>query len=477
MIRNSKSKDTLADRIANILVAAPLNEDPEDETDGTKAQLEEHCEETNSDEEALLNTFRKQNIELLADVDERYAGKKGSRKDLAGSDEDSDDELEEADAQSETSEPQDEEDVSDHQHSGESNKSSQSEDEDHMSGESDAAEDNFTPMKETDVSAQVTKGLSVRNQLSIWENLLEMRIQLQKCLISANKMPQFQSYEQMKKESDIFNNKVGETKNSLSNVLDKLLLFQQVVLKNYPETKNLAQSESDAKTENSDDEEIPSDSEDDENHDQHQDIDIEPQVKKRKLVDYESEIGARHNKYRTYRNEVIKKWHDKTRIAAIKSNAPQHSIISHIEHTLSDKSKLIKRTQLKRSDYKILGVDSKKEIEDNTKEVEQIDEYNTEIFDDDDFYHQMLRELIEMKSADVTDPVQLGRQWIQLQNLRSKMKRKVDTRASKGRKIRYAIHSKLVNFMAPIDENLWTDEAKTELYSSLFGKNQSVISV
>ena len=31
-----------------------------------------------------------------------------------------------------------------------------------------------------------------------------------------------------------------------------------------------------------------------------------------------------------------------------------------------------------------------------------------EIFDDDDFYHQLLRELIERKTAGVTDPISLG---------------------------------------------------------------------
>jgi protein AATF/BFR2 len=49
------------------------------------------------------------------------------------------------------------------------------------------------------------------------------------------------------------------------------------------------------------------------------------------------------------------------------------------------------------------------------------------------------------------------------------MKRKIDTRATKGRKIRYAVHSKLVNYMAPVSQNLCTEEAKTELYNSLFG--------
>ncbi|CAH1954853.1 unnamed protein product [Acanthoscelides obtectus] len=477
MKKNPKTTGTLADKIANILVAAPVNEDPEDGTDETKAIVEEEVEDANSDEEQLLSKFRKQNIELLADVDERYAGKKGTRKDLVGSDEDSDDEPEESAVHSESSEQDDEDDsdIGSDEDSAQSEHSSLAEDDASGGSQDDEVETSFTPLKGTDMTSQIAKGLSVRNQLNIWENLLEMRIQLQKCLIAANKMPQPQNYQRMKKESgQEFTEKVVETKNSLSNALDKLLLFQQLALKTYPETKNLAHTKGDDKTDHDDDdEEIPSDTEGEE---EAQDIDEEPQVKKRKLINYESEIDARHNKYKEYRNSVIQKWHDKTRIAAIKSNIHQHSIISHIEHTLSDKTKLIKRTQLKRSNYRIVGEESKQQSEENPSEVVvHVDEYNTEIFDDDDFYHQMLRELIEMKSADVTDPVQLGRQWIQLQNLRSKMKRKVDTRASKGRKIRYAVHSKLVNFMAPIDENLWTDEAKTELYSSLFGKNQPVI--
>lgn len=51
------------------------------------------------------------------------------------------------------------------------------------------------------------------------------------------------------------------------------------------------------------------------------------------------------------------------------------------------------------------------------------------------------------------------------------MKRKVDTRCTKGRKLRYTVHNKLVNFMAPIPSNMWTDEAETQLFKSLFGKS------
>lgn len=40
---------------------------------------------------------------------------------------------------------------------------------------------------------------------------------------------------------------------------------------------------------------------------------------------------------------------------------------------------------------------------------DQTDEHDVEIFDDDDFYHQLLRELIEQKSSNVSDPASLTR--------------------------------------------------------------------
>lgn len=35
--------------------------------------------------------------------------------------------------------------------------------------------------------------------------------------------------------------------------------------------------------------------------------------------------------------------------------------------------------------------------------------YDPEIFDDSDFYHQQLRELIERKTSDINDPIALSR--------------------------------------------------------------------
>lgn len=298
---------------------------------------------------------------------------------------------------------------------------------------------------------------------------MEIRIQFQKCLLTANKFPQLSTFKDIKdKCGNQFTDKVSESKKSVSNLLDKFLELQSLLLRKYPETKKLLFGSTQVKTVEND-EEIPSDTDDEQVNEVDENSDEETPRKELKLSDYNAEIEKRHKLYNDYRNSVIQKWNDKTRIAPSKSGGLVHSVTNQIDHILSDKEKLIKRTQLKRTDYEIVG--QQKSNEDNeTLQDQSVEVYDSNIFDDTDFYHHLLRELIEFKSADVTDPVQLGRQWLQLQNLRSKMKRKIDTRATKGRKIRYVVHSKLVNFMAPIEDN--NNCAVTDLRGSLFGKNQ-----
>ena len=124
--------------------------------------------------------------------------------------------------------------------------------------------------------------------------------------------------------------------------------------------------------------------------------------------------------------------------------------------------RVVGRTRVKRSEYRVLGAADQHDEEEG--------EEDPEVFDDSDFYHTLLRDLIDRKTGGGGAEGDEGRQWLKVQRLRSKMKKKVDTRASKGRKVRYDIHSKLVNFMAPVPAaNQWQDSAKNELFSSLFG--------
>ena len=122
-----------------------------------------------------------------------------------------------------------------------------------------------------------------------------------------------------------------------------------------------------------------------------------------------------------------------------------------------DKERIIKRTQLKRTMLNIVGKEEeeKQEEEDDDKTKllrdRHLKDYDAEIFDDQDFYNQLVRELIDRRAANVADPIELARKSIEMNRLRAKTsKKKVDTKASKGRKIRYNVHKPLVNFMAPI---------------------------
>jgi protein AATF/BFR2 len=84
----------------------------------------------------------------------------------------------------------------------------------------------------------------------------------------------------------------------------------------------------------------------------------------------------------------------------------------------------------------------------------------------------MLKELLEQRSADlnangtaefvVQAPWQVARE--------AKTKKVVDTKASKGRRLRYTVQEKLQNFMAPEDRGEWGDRQRDELFSSLFGQ-------
>ncbi|KAG1652889.1 Protein AATF [Nymphon striatum] len=181
------------------------------------------------------------------------------------------------------------------------------------------------------------------------------------------------------------------------------------------------------------------------------------------------------------KNETIQKWSEKTRVASGKVShksfaAFEQSTLKQINQKLSDKFGLIKKTQRKQSDFRVLGKPENEidEVHESTLEAETYESkvqqnYDTEIFDDTDFYHQLLREVLERKSSVGNNSASCGRQLLEIQKLRSKIKKKVDTKASKGRKIRYTALKKLVNFMAPIVNHQMADEAKNELFSSLFG--------
>ncbi|VVC93294.1 unnamed protein product [Leptidea sinapis] len=522
------NKLILSDKIADALTIKPRADIEDDQIYNTKPITVSRDDFSSSGEdEAVISDFRKQNVNLLSDINKKYEGKVVSKRDIEAEVSESDSEVDHDDTNSVAAANNEiynnlsvSDDVSDdycitkvkkkskQEESDVSDKSDDDTDEDDdeiddefeneeegidISQLQEPVKEEFEHVKKQNVSEEAKKGICVRNQLLLWEGLLEMRIHLQRCMNTANKMPLPDTYDMLRTNIE-FSEESSNTISNVSSVLEKMLTLQNIMFMKFPETKSInlnqkrgtkessVQQESDEEIpSDTDNEEIPSDTDAEDNADEKlkERSPIKQSSKKRKVDEYESDISTCHKAFKSYRDSTIQKWNEKTRVASAMSvkNAPTNTVLQQISYILSDMNKLRKRTQLKRSDYDIIGYkkleEHKEPIDDELNVIQSRkddDEYITEIFDDSDFYHQLLRELIECKSADVTDPIQLSRQWIALQQMRSKMKRKVDTKATKGRKIKYVVHNKLVSFMAPEKSKKWTDESTSELYSSLFGK-------
>merc|ERR1712230_298134 len=151
------------------------------------------------------------------------------------------------------------------------------------------------------------------------------------------------------------------------------------------------------------------------------------------------------------RRSTLDKWHAKTQPAI--DTAPR--------------SKLFKPTQSSRSRLTdvldaYLATESSKLTASSTPAPG--------IFDDGPFYQSLLRDLIASRNANSANATSTSEPFLPTKLHQSGSKnKKVDTKASKGRKVRYTVHEKLENFMAPEDRSTWEDAARREFFASLFG--------
>ena len=108
-------------------------------------------------------------------------------------------------------------------------------------------------------------------------------------------------------------------------------------------------------------------------------------------------------------------------------------------------------------------------------------EYDNEIFNDIDFYNFLLKEFLlnNEKEIDENNYIEKkdenglveGRYDLTMKyilNKNSKIKKNVDTKASKNRKIRYDKHEEIINFMVP-KINIKEISGRNIIINSLFG--------
>ncbi|XP_008406019.1 protein AATF [Poecilia reticulata] len=543
---------SFSQELEDLLNPLPKFADPEDDADeATKARVVERFSEDDEDDLGVgVSSLRKRNSSLLLDTDRRYAGKPVSRKellmDIGESDKEEDDEVdtEEDDEEGSIKEEDGDDDDDDDDDNEEEEleylsryskldakltpqaKDSDitfpeevdfckmtegmddlgmSEDEDDGSGEESGGSDEDEGSEDDEMEdeqegdavhtfsrhkldEEVEKGRAVKSQLALWDQLLEGRIKLQKALVTANQLPQPPAFPEFKRRGGPeYAGALKNTHKALKALQRSLLELHDQLLYQSPDTRPISVGSPPA---GSEDEEINSDGDGEEQ--ERSSADVGAPKRKLDMAEYPDFMAKRFAAFEPYCNATLQKWHDKTRLTTGKSSkgfgAFERNILTQVEQVLMDKERLLRRTQTRRSEYRVLGKrESSAKILDNIPEEVEVAEHqpklNThlkdldeDVFDDDDFYHQLLRELIERKTSatDPNDQVAMGRQWLAIQKLRSKIKKKVDTKASKGRKVRFHVHSKLVNFMAPVDHSSMSDEARSELYRGLFGQNAAV---
>ncbi|KAG5184258.1 apoptosis-antagonizing transcription factor [Tribonema minus] len=99
------------------------------------------------------------------------------------------------------------------------------------------------------------------------------------------------------------------------------------------------------------------------------------------------------------------------------------------------------------------------------------DPIDCEVLDDRELYHHQLKEFVEGGEGG-RDGAAAAAAAAAAARLRQRKRRKVDRRASKGRKLRYEVHAKLQNFAFPQEYGPPPMDAD-ELFASLFGRSRS----
>jgi len=169
------------------------------------------------------------------------------------------------------------------------------------------------------------------------------------------------------------------------------------------------------------------------------------------------------------RQQILEKWSDKAKNTVVlpttrRLNATVQSTIIDVLNThLSDMDRLTKRTHVPRSCA--------------PSQVAKGLVESQEIYDDADFYGPLLKDLLEQRSQENIGALnglsfQSVAPWQAARE--AKTRKVVDTRASKGRKMRFTVQEKIQNFMAPEDRGKWGDRQREELFASLFGRRATL---
>ncbi|CAK7564950.1 MAG: rRNA-processing protein bfr2 [Sporothrix epigloea] len=280
--------------------------------------------------------------------------------------------------------------------------------------------------------ADADKGFAVRRQRRAFDAILNMRIRMQKALSTANTL------HTVAKGDDAEEDAIEET---TAKVVELLSAIQGIRMSFYVTGGNAQSSKR--------------------KHTPAFDTSSSCQA----IFD---ELAATEEAALTKRRKVLDRWSARVQRPSTSSaagasrlfngTATSTSLTAVLDGQLVTADRHVRRTRTPRS---CAPVQAAKMIEEDP-----------EIYDDADFYQLLLKELVDQRTVDGTAPGSEAPsvRWAATAAKDAKMRKSVDRKASKGRKMRYNVHAKLQNFTAPEDRRDWEPEAIDRFFSSLFGQ-------
>lgn len=404
-------KKSLAEQLADIANPEPQDFDPEDfenaqDVSGSEDDSEtEDIDRTSHYVDVERSKLRDDGIALS---EGKYKGSKASRRDLEEKREDNEANwVNDAVGQSESDSDEDMSGGSEQSESAdeEPTKAVRPETSKEISHILSTEQKHLLSRLNTDKDSDVEKGKAVSAQMKVYENLLDIRIQGQKILNATNKLSADEP----------------QSSTVLLPLLNEVLSLRRL----------LAGEQVEASKE-----------------------DLHEEAKATTLIDLAKQSDAMDRELARKRDSTLTKWSRKVELSsgknALQSNKFKslgQSAALQVNTVLADMERLTKRTKVDRSSY-------------------GLDDSHAWLFDDTDFYRLLLKDLVDRRMADSTAAA--GLKWKAAASV-SKQKKKVDTKASKGRKLRYNVMEKVQGFDAPRNVFTWSDKQAEDLYSGLLG--------
>uniref|UniRef100_A0A7N0V8E2 Uncharacterized protein n=1 Tax=Kalanchoe fedtschenkoi TaxID=63787 RepID=A0A7N0V8E2_KALFE len=289
------------------------------------------------------------------------------------------------------------------------------------------------------------KGQAVKNQKTLWNKSLELRFLLQKPFSTSNRLPQEPARSLFVESGEGVSDAYSDLISSSEKTINSLLELQNALLKNNPAIAQTADGNSQSSTKQDDG------------------FGVLETDDKWQL------ISQMYSRMANFRDKSIDKWQRKTQVttgvASIKGRyqAFNQNVSQQVAAYMRDPSRMIKQMQARRSTINVFGA-VPEEIG-NIKEESA--DGDPDLIDDVELYQQLLKEFFE-----TFDPSSTEAALYSLKRSQAKKRKIVDRRASKSRKIRYTVHEKIVNFMAPEPADI--PPMAPKLFENLFGLKRRI---